>query len=155
MRSLFTIIILMILLKAKGQTASVPVYEPYFSGIVVSDADSSAKWYQSLLGLKEKEKMLDPAGSYKVIILESPKMLLELLELKGSLHRKNILEGKQEGIRIQGHLKIGFKVADIDEWLKHLSSFKVNVPQVWTNPTTKKRNFIISDPDGNLVQFFD
>jgi catechol 2,3-dioxygenase-like lactoylglutathione lyase family enzyme len=155
MRSLFTIIILMILLTTKGQTASVPVYEPYFSAIVVSNADSSAIWYKTLLGLKEKEKMNDPAGSYKVIILESPKFLLELLELKGSLLHKNILEGEPDGIRIQGHLKMGFRITDADEWLKHLAALKINVPQVWTNPTTNKRNFIVSDPDGNLIQFFD
>jgi hypothetical protein len=55
---------------------------------------------------------------------------------------------------MQGHFKIGFRIADMDACLKHLVALKIIVPQVWTDAKTKKRNFLIKDPDGNLVQFF-
>ena len=98
--------------------------------------------------------MEDPNHDYRIFILESPQFVLELLELKGSLTRKNLLEGKPAGTQIQGHFKIGFKVAEMNDCLKRLADLKINVPQIWTD-NTKKRNFLITDPDGNLIQFFE
>lgn len=137
--------------------AQAPDYTPFFSAIVVSDVEQSSVWYKNVFGLNVKEKMNDPNNAYKIVIMESANrsMQLELLELKGSLSRKPLTDGKPAGTQIQGHFKIGYKVVDIDQWLKHLSQLKIDVSQVWTNESTKKRNFIISDPDGNLIQFFD
>jgi predicted enzyme related to lactoylglutathione lyase len=130
-------------------------YIPNFSAVVVSNLNASVQWYKSVFDLKTKNEMNDPNGSYKITILESPTYSLELLELRGSLMQKEILKGKPDDIKIQGHFKIGFKASDMDACLKHLSNLKVNVPQVWTDGTTKKRNFLISDPDGNLIQFYE
>lgn len=142
---------------ALSHAQSVPDYAPFFSAIVVSDVEQSSVWYKNVFGLTVKEKMNDPNNVYKIVIMESANrsMQLELLELKGSLSRKLLTDGKPSGTEIQGHFKIGFKVADIDQWLKHLSQLKITVSQVWTNESTKKRNFTVSDPDGNLIQFFD
>ncbi len=131
------------------------IVTPYFSAVVVSNIEVSTKWYQSVFDLKAKNQMNDENAGYKLMILESSAMLLELLELRGSLVRKALVEGKSEGTEIQGHFKIGFNVSNMDDWLKHLSNLKIDVPQVWTDQTTKKRNFLINDPDGNLIQFFE
>jgi len=138
-----------------GQAAKGFDYVPYFSAVVVSNVDSSAKWYQAVFAMTVKNKMEDTNHDYRIFILESSQFVLELLELKGSLTRKNLLEGKPAGTQIQGHFKIGFKVAEMDDCLKRLASLKINVPQVWTDTATKKRNFLITDPDGNLIQFFE
>lgn len=124
---------------------------------MVTDLGQAVRWYQSVFGLVVKEKMADDTGTYRIAVLESPEsnFQLELLELKDSLPRKSLLEGKPEGTQIQGLFKYGFRVTDMDAWLRHFSDLKVQVPHVWKDDVTKKRNFIISDPDGNLIQFFE
>lgn len=141
-------------LSSAAQTPSFE-YQPYFSAVVVKNIDTSVAWYKSVFGLSIKETMNDPNSSYKITILESPKYLLELLELKGSVSRDETLKGKAAGTEMQGHFKIGFRVANMDDCLKQLAALKIAVPQVWTDAKTKKRNFLIKDPDGNLVQFFE
>ena len=136
-----------------GQGA--PEYQPYFSALVVKDFNTSVAWYQSVFGLKGKTEVNDPNQAYKIRILESSNYLLEILELKGSLKRDELLKGKPNGTELQGHFKIGFGISHVDEWLKHLKSLDIEVPQVWTDSATGKKNFIIKDPDGNLVQFFE
>jgi catechol 2,3-dioxygenase-like lactoylglutathione lyase family enzyme len=130
-------------------------YTPGGSAVVVSNIDNSARWYQSVFGLTVKTKMDDPNGAYHIVILESPTMTMELLELKGSVPRSEALKGKAKDTEIQGHFKVFFTVADMNACLKHLKDLKVDVPQVWTDGETKKRNFLVRDPDGNLVQFFE
>lgn len=130
-------------------------YRGSFSALVVKDVDASSQWYQALLSMNVKNKMADANAGYKITILESPTLIIELLELKGSLVRKNLLDGKPDGTQIQGHFKIGFIITDMDACLKQLTTLKINVPQVWTDKATQKRNFLISDPDGNLIQFFE
>ncbi len=130
-------------------------YHPSFSAIVVKNLDSSAKWYQSVFDLKLKGHMKDENAGYNIFILESPSLTIELLELKNSFNPKNLLKDKPEGTQLQGFFKIGFKVADIDACLKHFADLNISVPGIWSDSKTQKRNFIVSDPDGNLVQFFD
>jgi len=130
-------------------------YKPSFSAVVVKDVITASAWYCSVFDMKVKEEMKDGAGAYSIHILESPDFLMELLQLRGSVDKQSALAGKPNGTEIQGHFKIGFKVTDVDACLKKLASLNIDVPQVWTDQKTKKRNFLIKDPDGNLIQFFE
>lgn len=105
-------------------------YKPDFSAVIVKDIGVSVAWYQSVFGLTIKTESNDIQNGYKVAIMESKNMNLELLELRGSLTREEILSGKPEGTQIQGHFKTGFKVENIDDCLKRLSHLKIEVPQV-------------------------
>lgn len=134
---------------------SQPVLVPSFAAIIVSKLDSSANWYKSVLQLEVKSQITDPAGQYKINILGSENFTLELLELSNPLNRSSLLTGKQPGSLIQGLFKFGFKTEKMDELLNHLKLNNVSVPQIWTDPKTGKRNFIITDPDGNIIQFFE
>jgi len=96
--------------------------------------------------------MKDENAGYNVMILESPTFVMELLELKKSYNPK---EGKAADMRAQGLFKFGFKIKNIDDCLSHLAKLKISVPQVYTDSKTNKRNFLITDPDGNLIQFFE
>jgi hypothetical protein len=130
-------------------------YQPYFSSVIVNNIERSVLWYKSVFSLQVKSETNDVQNGYKVAILEGANFLVELLELKGSLVPATLLEGKGDGTKIQGHFKLGFKVSDVDACLNRLSRLNIEVPQVWEDKATKKRNFIIKDPDGNLIQFFD
>jgi catechol 2,3-dioxygenase-like lactoylglutathione lyase family enzyme len=130
-------------------------YRAGFSAIVVRDVDASVDWYKKVFGLNTIKEISDQNIGMKIVILESPSLTLELLQLGGSLSRKDLVQGKKEGTEIQGHLKMGFTVPNIDACIKHLSSLKIEVPRVWTDSDTKRRNFLITDPEGNLIQFFE
>ena len=130
-------------------------YEPNFSAVIVKDIRVSVDWYKSVFGLKTKTESNDDKNGYKVAIMESENLLLELIELRGSLTRDELLAGKPDGTQIQGHFKLGFKVKNIDDCLKRLAQLNIEVPQVWQDKISGKRNFIIKDPDENLIQFFD
>ncbi|MGZ8516074.1 MAG: VOC family protein, partial [Chitinophagaceae bacterium] len=128
---------------------------PYFSAVIVNNVDSSATWYQSVFDLKIKNRINDTPNGFRVMILESSTFLLELIENRSWPDQKKLLEGKPEGTRIQGFFKMGFKVPDMDACLKRLADLRVIPGRIYTDSETKKRNFLINDPDGNLVQFFD
>ena len=150
----YTLLTLIIVVGYTTQAQPAFDYRPNGSAIIVQNIDKSVLWYQSVFGFTVKTKMNEP-NVYKVVILESPTFMLELIEITGSISRGEVLKGKSEGIQIQGHSKIGFYVTDIDKCLQHLKAVGVNVPRVWTDQATKKRNFLITDPDGNYIQFFD
>jgi uncharacterized glyoxalase superfamily protein PhnB len=138
-----------------GQTTQPFQHTPYFSAVVVKDITKSVNWYKSLFGLQMKQEMNDPNGSYKIAILESPVYLLELLQLKGSIERAPLLEGKPQTVQIEGHFKIGFKTTDMNACIKQLNSLKAEIEHDWKDEKTGKRNIIVKDPDGNLIQFFE
>jgi hypothetical protein len=45
-------------------------------------------------------------------------------------------------------------VADMNAWISHLKKFNVTVDRIYKD-ASNKRNFLVPDPDGNLVQFFE
>lgn len=153
MRRYLSILFVLSCIHLYGQ--QVPNFQPGFSAKVVKNLTTSSKWYQSVFGLKIKNEISDPNQAYKIHILESANYSVELLELKGSLVKSELLKGNPDGTEVQGHFKIGFKISNTDEWLAHLRKLKIEVPNVWTDQKTGKKNFMIQDPDGNLIQFFD
>lgn len=149
---------LLILLNAsivRAQTAGGFKYEPWFSAVIVNNVDSSTAWYQSVFDLKIKNRTDDTQNGFRVMIMESSTFLLELIENKAWPDQKKLLAGKPGGTRIQGFFKIGFKVTDMDACLKRLAALKIVPGRIYTDSETKKRNFLINDPDGNPVQFFE
>lgn len=156
MKKLVILPFCILLLQAKLNAQDpIPVAIPYFSAVIVSNIETSSSWYQSLLGLKIKNRINDSAGAYKVVILESGRILLELLELKGSLQKKKLLEKAPEGTQITGHFKFGFSITNVDAWLKHCRELHIAVDRVYVDSPSGLRNFLINDPDGNLIQFFE
>ena len=129
--------------------------EPYFAAIIVRNLDASVAWYQSLFGLTVKDRQSIPGRKIRLAILESPSFLTELIEDQAALDRRKLLEKSPKGTNIQGHFKIGFRVTDMDGLLKRLQALKVPVERVYSDPRSKRRNFLINDPDGNLIQFFE
>ncbi len=130
-------------------------YKPYFSAMVVKNVDSASRWYSAVFGLKVTKEINDSPNVNHVIILESPAWLLELLQLKGAVERNSILQDKPRGTQIQGHFKTGFKVTDMDDCLKRLAWLSIIPDRIYTDDATKKRNFLLKDPDGNWLQFFE
>jgi len=130
-------------------------YAPFFSAIIVKNVDTSAAWYEAVFDMKTKDRINDTERGFRVVIMEHPSFELELIENKSWPDQKQLLSGKPEGTRIQGFFKIGFSVADIDSCLKHLGFLKIVPDRIYRDSATNKRNFLIEDPDKNLIQFFE
>jgi hypothetical protein len=127
--------------------------DPYFSALIVKNIDSSVNWYQSVLSLKTRFLPNTPQG-IRVAILEAPKIALEIIENVSWLDPKELLEGKPDGTRLRGYFKIGFKVTAMDSFIDHLKKLNVSIPRIYSDDSGK-RNFLVEDPDKNLVQFFE
>lgn len=138
---------------APGQQTSSFQVDSYFSALIVKSIDSSVNWYQSVLGLKTKFLPGTPQG-IKVAILESPQIVLEIIENNEWLDPKEFLKGKPEGTRLHGYFKIGFKVTAMDAFIEHLNKLNISIPRIYKDDSGK-RNFLVEDPDKNLVQFFE
>lgn len=131
------------------------ILQPAGGAVIVTNIDTAVKWYQSIFDLPTVNKTVDPNGEYTVVILESPLMILELLQLKSALPKRPFLRDKPVGTHMTGHFKLAFRTTDMDQLLTQMKNAGITVPRVWTNNETRKRNFIIEDPDGNILQFLD
>ena len=138
---------------APGQQSSSFQVHSYFSAMIVKNIDSSVNWYQSVLGLKTRFLPATPEG-IRVAILESPQIVLEIIENNAWLDPKEYLKGKPEGTRLHGYFKIGFKVTAMDGFIEHLNKLNISIPRIYKDDSGK-RNFLVEDPDKNLVQFFE
>ena len=138
---------------ASGQPSSSFQVGPYFSALIVKNIDSSVNWYQSVLGLKTKFLPGTPQG-IRVAILESSQIVLEIIENTAWLDPKEFLKDKPNGTRLQGYFKIGFKVTAMDGFIDHLNKLNIPIPRIYKDDSGK-RNFLVEDPDKNLVQFFE
>ena len=150
------IILLVIIIIANathGQQSTSFQVDSYFSALIVKNIDSSVNWYQTVLGLKTKFLPGTPEG-IRVAILESPQIVLEIIENNAWLDPKEYLKGKPEGTRFQGYFKIGFKVTVMDSFIEHLNKLNISIPRIYKDDSGK-RNFLVEDPDKNLVQFFE
>ena len=152
---LLNILIIISACVTHAQNTSAFKYEPYFSAVIVNNVDSSTAWYQSVFDLKINNRINDTLRGFRVVILESSTFLLELIENKSWPDKKKILADKPEGTEIQGFFKTGFRVPEMDACLKRLAVLKIIPERIYTDSETKKRNFLINDPDRNLIQFFE
>jgi hypothetical protein len=127
--------------------------DPYFSALIVKNIDSSVNWYRSVLGLKSRFLPGTPQG-IKVAILESPQFVLEIIENNTWIDPKELLKGRPEGTRLHGYFKTGFRVTSMDSFIEYLNKLNITIPRIYKDDSGK-RNFLIEDPDKNLVQFFE
>lgn len=130
--------------------------------IVVEDLEVSLKWYSQVLG-GTLEKPIDSFPDYdlRIAFLQVGDFHLELIESGSSIQRSEILPDPT--ISLGGWFKIGFLVQDID--IKYAELQKMDsldfvtgigdLPQNELPIKWPKRFFLLQDPDGNYVQFFD
>ena len=152
---IFTLFLTACLIKSSGQSKEVFKYEPYFNAVIVNAIDSSSVWYQTVFEMRVIKRINDSLQGIRVVIMEATNFLLELIENKSWPDQKKLLSREQAGARIQGFFKIGFKTTNIDNCLRHLAELRIVPERIYRDSQTGKRNFLINDPDGNLIQFFE
>ena len=152
----FILLVLVLGLPAFSENNFENDLKPYFSAVVVKNAEESSRWYQAVLGVKLRNMNENVLRGSKIIVLSLDDVMLELIEVKSQVLRKDVLDGKPEQTLIQGFTKIGFRVSDLNATIHNLKALKVNFfGDVFTDPVSGKRSFLVQDPDKNLIQFFE
>lgn len=154
MRNLFFVLLFCLIVGRKDNIAQ--KVEPYFGAIIVNNIDSSVSWYSTVLDLKVENRTNSPERGFRQANLSNGKLLIELIELEGSISPQKILEEKSSKARLNGIMKIGFKVDSMDSVYNNFKKLKLMFRgDIVKDSVTGKKMFILVDPDGNYIQFFE
>jgi hypothetical protein len=130
--------------------------EPLFAAVVVKNIDSSMAWYSKVLGLELRNRVDNAGRGFKQAVLINKDIMIELVELTKFVSQDSLLRAQPVGTRILGYNKFGFAVKNIDALYQRFSAMQLKFyGTMVTDPVNKKKTFLLSDPDGNLVQFFE
>ena len=138
---------------ANAQTLEI---KPAFTTLIVANIDSSINWYSNVFHLRVRNRVDNTVRGFKQAILINSTSMIELVELNKTISQDSLLSQSPQGTRIRGINKFGFTVSNIDSLYKDLLSKNVRFyGKMVTDPISNKRTFLVTDPDGNLVQFFE
>lgn len=160
MRLILLVLTMLMVSSAKAdpeKQAKELVLAPYFNAVLVKDIRQSIDWYQKVLGfeLVNQVDMMASRG-FSQANLKRAGSWLELIETDKTIHPKAILKGKPKKSKIGGYFKMGFEVAQLDNWVAWLKQSKVQLyGDVVKDPNTGKRTLLFLDPDGNRIQLFE
>jgi catechol 2,3-dioxygenase-like lactoylglutathione lyase family enzyme len=156
MKIVLTVFLFLIIISLNTIIAQPSAVDAFSSSIVVSDIDTSTAWYVNNLGLKVRNKLENKARGVTIVNLENQGILIELIEINNSLDKNEIIKEYPQGTKLTGFMKSGFRVAELDEWHQFLEKQKVKFRgRIVTDSHTGKRTFLVEDPDGNIIQFFE
>lgn len=129
---------------------------PYLTGLSVANAQSAALWYEDKLGFKQTGESKEPNGTH-LIVVERGAVAIELLEIKNSYSiAKYVPAYRPTSFQLQGIVKVGFAVDDLDSALKELKARDVPIVLGITELKQFQLRFLlIQDSNGNVIQLFD
>jgi|GEM_PF-5214267 len=131
------------------------VLRPYLLAISVASLDTSVNWYQDNLGFKIVRRAEAPDHTIKMVNVERDGFQIEIVENTSAISVQQKLPGI-DGDLVRGFKKIAFRVDDISRWASELKSKKaVFRYDIRDSASFPGKWFIIEDPDGNWIQFFE
>ncbi len=152
---LFTVLVLFSSLttteKSFGQLA---INGKSFFALTVKNADSVAGWYSSTFNLRSIKEINDTSMGVVVKIIGNDNMVIEILQMKDSKPAKEF--GLTSTFQMHGFVKVGFFVKNLEEVQKHFTQKNIKIRYgPFNDESTKTKNLIITDNEGNLLQFFE
>lgn len=143
-----------ILRPSQNLFAQLPIIGKFFFAVTVKNADSVANWYTSAFQLRSLKEINDTAMGVVVKIIGNENMVIEILQMKDSKTSKEW--GLTSNFQVHGFVKVGFFVRSLDEVQKYLGQKNIKILYgPFNDESTRTKNLIISDIEGNLVQFFE
>lgn len=156
MNTLKLVILLAVIFYHRPAAQAQTKFQPLFTAIMVENLDSSINWYGKVLNLKLRNRVDNPARGFKQAVMMDKGIMIELVQLGKAVSGDSILSNYPKGSALLGFYKFGLLVANIDALFQQMHSIAVNMHgKLVTDPISGKKTFIIADPDGNLVQFFE
>ena len=154
LRRCIVICLSLLITTANKLSAQLPIIGKSFFALTVKNADSVADWYSSTFQLRSLKEINDTAMGAVVKIIGNDNMVIEILQLKDSKPAKDI--GLTSTFQMHGFVKVGFFVKSLDEVQKHFNQKNIKIRYgPFNDESTRTKNLIISDCEGNLVQFFE
>ncbi|GHN01791.1 hypothetical protein WSM22_32800 [Cytophagales bacterium WSM2-2] len=117
--------------------------------------DSTREWYESKLGFKTIQyKRISPELSFAVI--EWNGIWIEMIQNPRVTTRNKFTDAFPGAVGMEGFFKLGFYVNQLEDLEKELKAkgVKFKYPMM-RNEDFKMKLFIIEDPEGNLIQFYN
>lgn len=156
MKKLFFLFLIYLPFLSFSQKVTLSNPEAYFSAIIINNIENSISWYSNNIGFEVLNKNEFPKAGFKQANLKRGNVLIELIEINSALSVEDVISNYNNKTRIMGFFKIGFLIADFDNWIEHLTKLKVEFHgTVVTDNESGKRMVMIKDPDGNRIQFFE
>ena len=148
--------------EAQSEAAAVPGRLPWhptgeaFLAVVVSDVAAGETWYTRRFGLERLRAVDEPDGLYRIRLLRGAGLVVELIEDRRALDPAELRTEGRERAPIRGLFKVGVTVRELDalyEAFRELGD-EVRGPGV-EDPGLGRRTFVVLDPFGNRLQFFE
>jgi catechol 2,3-dioxygenase-like lactoylglutathione lyase family enzyme len=137
-----------------SQNSSLEIIGKSFMAINASNADSLARWYEDLFGLKLLKEIKTADGSAHIRIEGNESLMVEILQVKESRTLTDCGVRKEDSYMLRGYFKVGLWVRDIQKVAEYFKSRGVSFKHdVFGDKDTAMRSFILEDPSGNLLQF--
>lgn len=142
-------------LAAGGTTATA---RASWCAISVRDAEATARWYQEKLHFTLKKRMVLPEHHLRILFLELNDFTLEIIQFDDSVPFAEVQKrfpGLKDRDKLQGFLKLGFIVEDVDALAAELKRGGVKLRMEPTVDRDFNDKFIlVEDNAGNTLQFF-
>lgn len=144
--NLVVVLFLSVCRPSNAQDAPSPWIEKVGSGqyfaVIVSDLEHSEEWYSSVLGLSTIDRLQAEDDSYRIVVLQNDRFIVELLQLADAVDVE----------RAMTFFKVGFDVPDAEELADRVEERTGVRPRVLTFERQGVRLIQIRDPDGNIIQ---
>lgn len=153
-----------LLLSCQEKTNTMPeeVFEPKLVAICVQDIKASVNWYTQKLGFEVEQNIKEyPDYGLKLAFLRAGDFHLEILEKANSIKQSEFLTTREN--YLGGVFKVGFILSDLEAKYNELKNmqeveFLTGIGALPENKLSIKwptHHFLIKDPDGNFIQFFE
>lgn len=151
MKTLYAALMLLGMSGAMKAGETISPAAPQFFAISTPDAETSARWYREAFGLALLDVVRPPGDNGFAMILRSDRLLLEIVQAKGSSPPPPANRHLTQGI-----FKVGFHVADLDAAVARLRAMKAVFDTGVIDDTKHDFRFVlVRDPDGNMLQLFE
>ena len=124
-----------------------------FFALSVSDIDRLQSWYATTLDVTI-DRSFDLGARGRIAILSNECLTVELIERPASIDPGTELPGISHDADVQGIFKVAVFVSDIDAFHRKLADAGHDIDGDVSEDASGTRFFVIKDPDGNRIQFF-
>lgn len=127
-----------------------------FMAISVADIDAQVAWYKQTLGFEIGSQGTVPGRDIRFALLRQGAAMIELLQIPEARPRSVAARDASDASRIHGFFKGGMVVEDVAGLFHRLKAQGVTFSFELGQPPGggPYRVFGLSDPEGNLLQFF-
>ena len=139
-----------------GLTASSQSLEPILVGVFTQSYEETIAWYVDNLGFEIINEVENEGGNIRLSFLDNGQFELEIYSDLVPSERTDRIRRDRFGMPTEGFVKLSLETDSLPPLVEKLRANGVTFVRD-TNVSERKRGyswFMISDPDGNLIQVF-